>query len=94
MKFLAVNGSPRRQKNTGRLLAEMVKGAKETGAEAELAHLRDLEPFKGCISQGDVPGGARRRVQRKERISGDGDCRRNMVASGHEQTRQYIDTIA
>lgn len=50
MKFLAVNGSPRRQKNTGQLLTEMVKGAKKAGAEAELAHLRDLEPFRGCIS--------------------------------------------
>lgn len=50
MKFLAINGSPRRQKNTGQLLAEMVKGAEAAGAEAELVHLRDLEPFKGCIS--------------------------------------------
>lgn len=50
MRFLAVNGSPRRQKNTGQLLEEMTKGAAEAGAKAELVHLRDLEPLKGCIS--------------------------------------------
>ena len=50
MKLLAVNGSPRKAWNTASLLAEVVKGAESAGAEAELVHLRDLGPYKGCIS--------------------------------------------
>jgi multimeric flavodoxin WrbA len=36
MKFFAISSSPRRQKNTGQLLAEMVNSAQSSGAEAEL----------------------------------------------------------
>ncbi|MDR0828448.1 MAG: flavodoxin family protein [Desulfovibrio sp.] len=49
MKLLAINGSPRKNMNTGRLLDHLVKGAASAGAEAELIHLRDLN-YKGCIS--------------------------------------------
>ncbi len=50
MRVLAVNGSPRRTWNTGRILERIVAGAASAGAEAELVHLRDCGPFKGCIS--------------------------------------------
>lgn len=50
MKFLAVNGSPRRRWNTAQLLEQTVRGADAAGADAELVHLRDLAPFNGCIS--------------------------------------------
>lgn len=49
MKLLAINGSPRKNRNTASLLKEAVKGAASKGAEAELIHLRDLS-YKGCIS--------------------------------------------
>lgn len=49
MKLLAINGSPRKSGNTGSLLKHVVKGAASRGAEAELAHLRDLK-YTGCIS--------------------------------------------
>jgi multimeric flavodoxin WrbA len=49
MKLLAVNGSPRKNKNTARLLEQVVAGAGEKGAETELVHLRDLR-YTGCIS--------------------------------------------
>ena len=49
MKLLAVNGSPRKNMNTGRLLEKVVAGAASKGAEAELVHLRDHE-YTGCIS--------------------------------------------
>lgn len=50
MKMLAVNGSPRRDHNTGLLLEKVVAGARDSGCEADLVHLRDLSPFVGCIS--------------------------------------------
>ncbi len=50
MKLLAINGSPRKTKNTGSLLEKVVEGAKSAGAEAELIHLRDLGSYKGCVS--------------------------------------------
>ena len=50
MKLLAINGSPRKAMNTGSLLEQVVEGARSAGAEAELVHLRDLFPYKGCIS--------------------------------------------
>lgn len=50
MKLLAINGSPRKTKNTGSLLEKVVEGAIAAGADAELAHLRDLGAYKGCIS--------------------------------------------
>lgn len=49
MKLLAINGSPRRNMNTGQLLDKLVQGAASGGTEAELIHLRDLQ-FAGCIS--------------------------------------------
>ena len=49
MKLLAVNGSPRKQWNTAQLLTQVVEGAREAGAEAELVHLVDLK-YTGCKS--------------------------------------------
>lgn len=49
MKFVAVNGSPRRNENTGQLLAKMVEGAESKDAEGELIQLRDLK-YSGCVS--------------------------------------------
>lgn len=50
MKLLAINGSPRKSRNTGGLLEKVVEGAVSAGADAELVHLRDLGAYKGCIS--------------------------------------------
>ena len=47
--MIAVNGSPRKQWNTGRLLDKVVEGAKSAGMDAKLVHLYDLD-FKGCVS--------------------------------------------
>lgn len=49
MKLLAVNGSPRKNKNTAQLLEQVAAGAREKGAEAELIHLRDYH-YTGCMS--------------------------------------------
>ena len=49
MKILAINGSPRKKRNTAQLLGKILEGAKEVGAETELVHLVDLN-YKGCIS--------------------------------------------
>ena len=49
MKLIAVNGSPRKNRNTAVLLQNAMRGAEENGAETELIHLYDLN-FKGCIS--------------------------------------------
>ncbi len=49
MKLLAVNGSPRKNRNTASLLEKIVEGAASTGAETELVHLIDLE-YRGCMS--------------------------------------------
>ena len=49
MKLLAVNGSPRKQWNTARLLESVVEGAKSAGIDAKLVHIYDFQ-FKGCIS--------------------------------------------
>lgn len=49
MKLLAINGSPRKNRNTAALLQKIVEGAASKGAESELIHLRDLK-FTGCIS--------------------------------------------
>lgn len=50
MNLLAINGSPRRNRNTASLLEKIVEGAASAGAAADHAHLRDLGGFKGCIS--------------------------------------------
>ena len=49
MKALFVNGSPRKNWNTHKMLESAMQGAKDSGAECELVHLYD-QPFKGCIS--------------------------------------------
>ena len=49
MKALFVNGSPRKNWNTHKMLESAMQGAKDAGAECELVHLYD-QPFKGCVS--------------------------------------------
>jgi len=49
MKALFVNGSPRKNWNTVKMLESAMKGACDAGAETELVHLYDYN-FKGCIS--------------------------------------------
>ncbi len=49
MNVIAVNGSPRKNRNTATLLQNALDGAKSTGAQTEVIHLYDLN-FKGCIS--------------------------------------------
>ena len=49
MKALFVNGSPRKNWNTVKLLNKAMEGAREAGAECELVNIYD-KPFKGCVS--------------------------------------------
>jgi len=49
MKVIAVNGSPRKNWNTGTLLQKALDGAASQGAETEIFHLYELN-YKGCIS--------------------------------------------
>ncbi|MBQ3446599.1 MAG: flavodoxin family protein, partial [Synergistaceae bacterium] len=49
MKALFVNGSPRKNWNTYKMLESAMKGASDSGAETELVNLYD-SPAKGCIS--------------------------------------------
>ncbi len=49
MKIIAVNGSPRKQWNTARLLEKTLEGAAAAGAEAKLVHLYELS-YRGCTS--------------------------------------------
>jgi len=49
MKALFVNGSPRKNWNTHKLLESAMNGASQAGAETELIHLYDYN-FKGCVS--------------------------------------------
>ena len=49
MKVIAVNGSPRKNWNTAKLLQKALQGAESKGARTELIHLYDLN-FKGCSS--------------------------------------------
>ncbi|MBQ7450453.1 flavodoxin family protein [bacterium] len=46
---IVLNGSPRKNKNTAKMLKEAAKGAKEAGAEVEYFDLVDYN-YKGCIS--------------------------------------------
>ena len=48
-KVIAMNGSPRKNANTAKMLQKALDGAVSTGAETELIHLVDLQ-YKGCIS--------------------------------------------
>ncbi|AZV58370.1 flavodoxin family protein [Clostridium sp. AWRP] len=49
MKVIAINGSPRKNKNTATLLTKALEGASSCGAETELIHLYD-QNYKGCVS--------------------------------------------
>ncbi len=49
MHILAINGSPRKNRNTATLLNKALEGAASQGATTELIHLYDLT-YKGCIS--------------------------------------------
>lgn len=49
MKVLAINGSPRKNKNTAALLNKALEGSALKGAETEMINLYDLN-YKGCIS--------------------------------------------
>jgi multimeric flavodoxin WrbA len=49
MKAIIINGSPRKNWNTHKLLMEAERGAKEAGAETEIIHLFDLK-YTDCIS--------------------------------------------
>ncbi|HDK7164174.1 TPA: flavodoxin family protein [Clostridium botulinum] len=49
MKLIAINGSPRKNKNTATLLNKALQGAASQGAETELIHLYD-QNYKGCVS--------------------------------------------
>jgi multimeric flavodoxin WrbA len=49
MRILAINGSPRKDWNTAKLLTSALDGAAANGAETELIHLYELS-FKGCTS--------------------------------------------
>ncbi|WP_225370514.1 flavodoxin family protein [Methanobrevibacter arboriphilus] len=49
MKVIAINGSPRKNWNTGTLINKVLEGAKSENAEIELINLYNLE-YKGCIS--------------------------------------------
>jgi putative NADPH-quinone reductase len=51
MKILAINGSPRRNGNTATMLAELRRGAEETGAfyEELIADQINLEYCTGCL---------------------------------------------
>ncbi|MBR1486254.1 MAG: flavodoxin family protein, partial [Synergistaceae bacterium] len=49
MKALFLNGSPRKNWNTFKMLESAMKGASDAGAETELINLYDLN-YKGCAS--------------------------------------------
>lgn len=48
-KIIAINGSPRRNWNTAKLLQAALDGAASCGAETKLVHLYSLN-YKGCVS--------------------------------------------
>ena len=49
MKALFINGGPRKNWTTVKMMEQTMKGAADAGAEIELIHLYDYN-FKGCIS--------------------------------------------
>lgn len=49
MKALFINGSPRKNWNTHKILQSAIQGAQTAGADTELIHLYDLN-YKGCVS--------------------------------------------
>ncbi len=48
-KIMMINGSPRKNFNTAKLLREAARGAEDAGAEIEYVNLYDIN-YKGCIS--------------------------------------------
>lgn len=51
IKALFINGSPRKNGNTAKLLQQAMEGAREAGAEVELVNLYDRNlNIKGCMS--------------------------------------------
>ena len=59
MKALFINGSPRKNGNTAKLLQRAMEGAEAAGAEVEWVNLYDRKlNIKGCMScwpKGDCP---------------------------------------
>jgi multimeric flavodoxin WrbA len=49
MKVIGINGGPRKNWNTAKMLEEALAGASDNGAETKLYHLYDID-FKGCTS--------------------------------------------
>ena len=49
VKAMFVNGSPRKNWNTAKMLESAMQGAAEAGAECEMVHLYDID-FHGCKS--------------------------------------------
>jgi multimeric flavodoxin WrbA len=49
MKIIGINGSPRKDWNTGTMIKKALEGAASKGAQTEFIHLYDLN-YKGCIS--------------------------------------------
>lgn len=50
MNVIAINGSPRKNWNTGTLVREAAQGATSHEAEVEVIDLYKLESYSGCIS--------------------------------------------
>ena len=51
MKIVAVNGDPRKGKNTDQMLEAFLEGIREANPEAEVEIIRLYDyTFKGCIS--------------------------------------------
>lgn len=48
-KVMLINGSPRKNFNTAKMLNAAAQGARDAGAETEVVHLYDIS-YKGCIS--------------------------------------------
>ena len=61
VKAVFVNGSPRKEWNTFKMLESAMKGAQEAGAETELVNLYDVD-FKGCKSCLPAKSRTRRRT--------------------------------
>ncbi|MCH5186335.1 MAG: flavodoxin family protein [Oscillospiraceae bacterium] len=49
-KIVVINASPRTDRNTGKLVREVGKGAESEGAEVKVFDLYRLEKFTGCVS--------------------------------------------
>ena len=49
MKIILINGSPRKNMNTAKLIESSKNGAENEGAETEIIHLYDY-CYKGCVN--------------------------------------------